>query len=230
MRSRKTRPRMPDRSRPSIVSALILCLVIASVGGCRSQGPRRTGLPGTSPMGGPSGSVLPSMKLPNGEISPPSMDWPGEGSARGDGSGAEAKLPQDVLDPGEIDWTEDCGGGSCGGGRTTSERIEAADEALDASVADYDEVLREAGRDAPQTPADRASPAGSGVGGGAPSSSDQDALESAASNGLPRPTSIDPEQDDDVVARQLREAAEAETDPELREKLWEEYRRYKEGL
>jgi hypothetical protein len=35
--------------------------------------------------------------------------------------------------------------------------------------------------------------------------------------------------DDDVVARQLREAAESETDPELRERLWEEYRRYKEG-
>ena len=36
--------------------------------------------------------------------------------------------------------------------------------------------------------------------------------------------------DDDVVARQLREAAMAETDPELREQLWEEYRRYKSGL
>ncbi len=35
--------------------------------------------------------------------------------------------------------------------------------------------------------------------------------------------------DDDVVARQLREAAEKERDPELRKKLWEEYRRYKEG-
>lgn len=34
-------------------------------------------------------------------------------------------------------------------------------------------------------------------------------------------------QDDDVVARQLREAAEKETDPKLREKLWEEYRKYK---
>ena len=33
--------------------------------------------------------------------------------------------------------------------------------------------------------------------------------------------------DDDIVARQLREAAENETDPELREKLWQEYRRYK---
>jgi len=29
------------------------------------------------------------------------------------------------------------------------------------------------------------------------------------------------------VARQLREAAENEPDPELRERLWEEYRAYK---
>ena len=36
--------------------------------------------------------------------------------------------------------------------------------------------------------------------------------------------------DDDVVARQLREAAMAETDPELREALWEELERYKSGL
>jgi len=35
--------------------------------------------------------------------------------------------------------------------------------------------------------------------------------------------------DDDVVARQLREAAEKETDPEVKKKLWEEYRKYKEG-
>lgn len=34
---------------------------------------------------------------------------------------------------------------------------------------------------------------------------------------------------DDIVARQLREAAEKETDPELKKKLWEEYRKYKEG-
>jgi len=35
--------------------------------------------------------------------------------------------------------------------------------------------------------------------------------------------------DDDVVARQLREAAEKETDQVLKKKLWEEYRKYKEG-
>lgn len=36
--------------------------------------------------------------------------------------------------------------------------------------------------------------------------------------------------DDDIVARQLREAAMEEDDPELREKLWEEYRKYKASL
>lgn len=44
------------------------------------------------------------------------------------------------------------------------------------------------------------------------------------------PDDIPEAQDDDIVARQLREAAENEPDPELRERLWEEYRRYKESL
>jgi hypothetical protein len=35
--------------------------------------------------------------------------------------------------------------------------------------------------------------------------------------------------DDDIVARQLREAAENETDPELKEKLWKEYHEYKKN-
>jgi len=37
------------------------------------------------------------------------------------------------------------------------------------------------------------------------------------------------EQDDDIVARQLREAAEKETDPELKKKLWKEYEDYKQA-
>jgi len=35
--------------------------------------------------------------------------------------------------------------------------------------------------------------------------------------------------DDDIISRQLREAAEKETDPELKAKLWAEYRLYKES-
>ncbi|NOR50855.1 MAG: hypothetical protein GQ530_07495 [Desulfuromonadales bacterium] len=38
---------------------------------------------------------------------------------------------------------------------------------------------------------------------------------------------LPPPEDDDIVARQLREAAEKEPDPELKQKLWEEYWKYK---
>ncbi len=44
---------------------------------------------------------------------------------------------------------------------------------------------------------------------------------------IPTPPDIPDGKDDDIVARQLREAAENEQDPELRKKLWEEYRKYK---
>jgi hypothetical protein len=66
---------------------------------------------------------------------------------------------------------------------------------------------------------------GSSVGGGAtpPGSWNQ------AGRSPSQPDDIPDGSDDDVVARQLREAAEKETDPELKEKLWEEYRKYKQG-
>ena len=38
------------------------------------------------------------------------------------------------------------------------------------------------------------------------------------------------ENTDDIVARQIREAAMSEKDPELRKKLWTEYEKYKESL
>lgn len=44
-----------------------------------------------------------------------------------------------------------------------------------------------------------------------------------------QPDDIPDGQDDDIVARQLRELAEKETDPELKERLWDEYRKYKAG-
>ena len=46
---------------------------------------------------------------------------------------------------------------------------------------------------------------------------------------LGRPADIPDGSDDDLVARQMREAAEKETDPALKKKLWEEYRKYKQG-
>jgi hypothetical protein len=61
---------------------------------------------------------------------------------------------------------------------------------------------------------------GGGVGGGG-------SLGGAGPNTAP--ADIPDGRDDDIVARQLREAAMKETDPELRERLWEEYRQYKKS-
>jgi hypothetical protein len=76
---------------------------------------------------------------------------------------------------------------------------------------------------------------GSGGGGGAAGS--DAASEAGAVGGLAgldeqevarrTPDDIEAIIDDDIVAKQLREAALAEEDPELRERLWAEYRKYK---
>ena len=55
---------------------------------------------------------------------------------------------------------------------------------------------------------------GAGKGGGGPNTA---------------PKNIPDGRDDDVIARQIREAAEKETDPELRDKLWKEYIEYKKN-
>lgn len=74
----------------------------------------------------------------------------------------------------------------------------------------------------------RTSTGGGDAGGGmAGRRSGQSSSGSGRRGGVPR--DIPDGDDDDVVARQLREAAEKETSPELKEKLWEEYRRYKQG-
>ena len=70
--------------------------------------------------------------------------------------------------------------------------------------------------------------AGSGEGAG-PSVEGAGAGQSAGSGTQPGKQELETG-DDDIVARQLREAAEKETDPELKKKLWEEYRKYKEGV
>jgi hypothetical protein len=44
------------------------------------------------------------------------------------------------------------------------------------------------------------------------------------------PSAIPTGDDDNIVARQLREAAEKETDPVLKKKLWDEYQKYKSAV
>ena len=72
----------------------------------------------------------------------------------------------------------------------------------------------------PQTLSEAGAP--SGVAAARPSSSSPP----PPNETFPTPGDIPSGRDDDVVARQLREAAMSEPDPELREALWEEYRTY----
>ena len=168
----------------------------------------------------------------------------GSGPAQAGGQG-EAQLPQgsDGADGGAPDagWevSNEVLGSETGGGSPNPETSDADDggdgesDALARALAELDgEILEErigTGDPIPGQP-------GAGTGSGA--SDEGGAMPpplAAEPAGTPRaPIPIPPDQpdarDDDVVARQLREAAMAETDPKLREDLWEEYRRYKSGL
>ena len=66
-------------------------------------------------------------------------------------------------------------------------------------------------------------------GGGGQTAPGTGARSAGRGTGNAPPPDVPDGSDDDVVARQLREAAENETDPELRKKLWDEYRKYKRG-
>ena len=76
------------------------------------------------------------------------------------------------------------------------------------------------GKATPQKPATEAGSAGGRIGGGDPGTAGSTAV---------TPPDVGDGSDDDVVARQIRQVAESERDPQLREKLWDEYRRYKQG-
>jgi hypothetical protein len=75
---------------------------------------------------------------------------------------------------------------------------------------------------------DSAKTSGSGKPGGAGGASQESGGRGPGGTGAPSST-YTPSADDDIVARQLREAAEKETDPELKAKLWKEYEDYKKS-
>ena len=109
------------------------------------------------------------------------------------------------------------GGGSRGGERGAGSGDDAAADGADGDQADM-ETAR--GREV------------AGDGGAESSGSTEQGVSGKPmpGTGSSAPDDIPDGSDDDVIARQLREAAEKETDPELKKKLWEEYRRYKQGV
>lgn len=136
---------------------------------------------------------------------------------------------------------------------TADERRDVLDKSLDDSLGEFDKTLEEeqrrtaAERDARTASAGSGSSEGAGRTAAEPGSRDGDLRSErgvAASNaenqagdrqdrgtvgagsGAPN-RGVESGDDDDIVARRLRRAAEQETDPELKEKLWKEYQDYK---
>ncbi len=138
-----------------------------------------------------------------------------------------------------------------------AERAEQLGKELEESVGDFDEVLMEEQREIETVGRNTegfgtggagsgggrislgeqaagamggSSSGGGGGGGGAGAASERsDPLEGMSEQEVAQRTPDDIQViiDDDIVAKQLREAALAEEDPELRERLWDEYRKYK---
>lgn len=134
---------------------------------------------------------------------------------------------------------------------TTMEQVAILDRQLEQSTSDFDALIleeqqrqREMERSRQPTTAQQPEPAGPGTSGRSPYQDDVamgdgggigGGLGGASGGGAPPenpaiykpPVDIPDGADDDVVARQLREAAMREPDPEVRERLWNEYRKYK---
>lgn len=137
---------------------------------------------------------------------------------------------------------------------TTAEQVAILDGQLEQSTSDFDALILEEQQRQRELERERASrtaqreqpePAGAGAAGRSPYQDDV-AMGGGASTGggmggasrgggappenpaiYKPPADIPDGNDDDVVARQLREAAMREPDPAVRERLWNEYRKYK---
>ena len=134
-------------------------------------------------------------------------------------------------------------GAASGAAGPAPERHTALEKQLNDSLAAFDMRLRQeqqktaSERDARQatvatttspdpdaSPAERPGPHG----GDLKSERTEDASGNVAGNGAP--ANVIPDgNDDDIVARRLRKAAQQETDPELKDKLWKEYVEYKKN-
>jgi hypothetical protein len=140
--------------------------------------------------------------------------------------------------------------GAYGGGQgplTPAEQVAILDAQLEQGTGEFDTmILEEQQQQQRQSTRERpVAQAGNGTAGGKGSGGQGDTAASGSYGGgiggvsggggplpgntakYPPPADIPSGDDDDVVARQLREAAMREADPAVREKLWDEYRKYK---
>ena len=126
---------------------------------------------------------------------------------------------------GEGEGGESAGGGGSAGGGSAGSSAQTADQGRTDG--------RRAGRDSSgRRGADRStgsSNSGDSGEGGREVATAPEGTPTQGEDSSRVPADVGDGRDDDIVARQLREAAVKEEDPTIREKLWDEYRRYKRG-
>ncbi|MEE8339622.1 MAG: hypothetical protein V3R56_05720 [Xanthomonadales bacterium] len=174
----------------------------------------------------------------------------GDSAAQGGAAGTPAASGTDA--PGSLGNNDSSSGTGGAGPLTPAERAAILDRQLERGTGEFDAMIlaeqaaqRRAARE--QAPSSAAIPASTNTGS---ASGYEGGIADAGvystggglggdsrpggGAGLPRntakyppPAGIPSGSDDDVVARQLREAAMREPDPAIREKLWHEYRKYK---
>ena len=149
----------------------------------------------------------------------------------GEGSGGGGEEEIDILNP--------MGGGSSGApsDQPLFEEGDPGDEGESAenqSVAQRAASGSQSGSQQSQSQNSEASSGSSGGGGAGAQQGDREAGASSAGGAeeggeeiIPIPDDVGDGRNDDIVLRQIREAALNESDPVLREKLWDEYRRIK---
>jgi hypothetical protein len=191
-------------------------------------------------MPSPGGSPSPSGGSPGGPSGESSDGSSGaDGSSDADGSssadGGESTESLDEALDASLDEFDDTVMGQGGGG---SSDIDILSPSGSSGGVDSDEPLfEEAGEGGSdrsasieERAAEGASPGADGEGGEGTVASTNQSTSSAGSGEvetMPIPDDIDDGQGDDIVLRQIRDAASKEQDPVLREKLWDEYRRIK---
>ena len=197
-----------------------------------STGPSNTGGGVPNPGGGapnPGGDAGGSTPPPSGGGG--SADGSNDG---GDSSGGESGDSIEGLDEALDESLEDFDETVLGeGNRNGSDSIDILSPSGTSGGIDSDEPLfEEAGSGAAQGNASIEQRAAEGA---PPGTESTEAQTGQASSGpeqvdseiIPIPDDIDDGQGDDIVLRQIRDAAIKERDPILREKLWDEYRRIK---
>ncbi len=179
---------------------------------------------------------------------------PGGVGGMGQSGGCEGGAGQGA-DAGEAGGAGGAGGVGEYPGESDAERAERLGKELDESVGDFDEVLMEEQREISTVGRNTEGFGGGGGGGSRPGGRVGLGGQQGGGNSTTgtvsilnptgeRAATVDSMSDeeiqarvpediienvgDDIVARQLYEAAVAEDDPALRERLWEEYRKYNE--